>query len=73
MLTSCHLEIQFQTKLYTRSLTSRQALLDCSERAATPTGIALVEDPGLSKAREAAEATPVESVRPVAEILADNL
>ncbi|TQR08658.1 hypothetical protein FG382_20815 [Psychrobacillus lasiicapitis] len=42
--------------------------MDCSERAATPTGPALVEDPGLSEVKEAAEATPVESVRPVAEI-----
>ena len=32
-------------------------------KAATPTGIAWAEDPGLSAAREAAEAMPVERVR----------
>ncbi|MCM3637458.1 hypothetical protein M3152_06960 [Sporosarcina luteola] len=33
-------------------------------RAATPAGTARAEDPGLSEAREAAEAVPAESVRP---------
>ncbi|NYF23829.1 hypothetical protein [Sporosarcina sp. JAI121] len=32
-------------------------------RAATPAGTARAEDPGLSVAREAAEAVPAESVR----------
>ncbi|WP_432357800.1 hypothetical protein [Sporosarcina sp. UB5] len=32
-------------------------------RAATPAGTARAEDPGLSAAREAAEAVPAESVR----------
>ena len=34
----------------------------------TPTGTARAEAPGLSAAREKAEAVPVESVAPVAEI-----
>ncbi|MCG7346304.1 hypothetical protein MHZ92_19530 [Sporosarcina sp. ACRSL] len=33
-------------------------------RSATPAGTARAEDPGLSAAREAAEAVPAESVRP---------
>ncbi|KRG11872.1 hypothetical protein ACA29_14335 [Lederbergia galactosidilytica] len=34
-----------------------------AESAATPAGTARAEDPGLSAAREAAEAVPAESVR----------
>ena len=37
------------------------------EGAKTPTGTARAEAPGLSAAREKAEAVPVESVAPVAE------
>lgn len=38
-----------------------------AEGAKTPTGTARAEAPGLSAARETAEAVPVESVAPVAE------
>ena len=48
----------------------RLSLLDCSERAATPAGIALAEDPA-GACDEEAKATPAESVRPAAEIPAD--
>jgi len=34
-----------------------------AQAAATPVGTARAEDPGLSEAREAAEAVPTESVR----------
>ena len=41
--------------------------MDCSESGETPTGIAQAEAPGLSEAREKAEAVPVESEPAVAE------
>ena len=42
--------------------------MDCSGSGETPTGKARVEAPGLSEAREKAEAVPVESEPAVAEI-----
>ena len=42
--------------------------MDYSGSGETPTGIARVEAPGLSEAREKAEAVPVESEPAVAEI-----
>ena len=42
--------------------------VDCSGSGETPTGIARAEAPGLSVAREKAEAVPVESEPAVAEI-----
>jgi len=38
-------------------------MIDWSASRATPVGIARAEDPGRSKAKEAAEAVPTESVR----------
>ena len=38
-------------------------MIDWSASRATPVGTARAEDPGLSKAKEAAEAVPTESVR----------
>ena len=43
-------------------------LVDCSESGETPTGTARAEAPGLSEAREKAEAVPVESEPAAAEI-----
>ena len=44
------------------------APVDCSGSGETPTGTARAEAPGLSVAREKAEAVPVESEPAVAEI-----
>ena len=43
-------------------------LVDCSGSGETPTGTARAEAPGLSEAREKAEAVPVESEPTVVEI-----
>ena len=47
--------------------------VDCSESGETPTGTARAEAPGLSEAREKAEAVPVESEPAVAEINFHNI
>ena len=60
-----------KTEFYTSFLNKQQALLDWSERAATPAGTARAERPRRSASDEEIEAVPAESVRPEAEIPAD--
>ena len=53
---------------FKRHFIKKDLLVDCNEGGETPTGTARAEAPGLSEAREKAEAVPVESELAAVEI-----
>ena len=57
-----------ESVFFKQNTIKQDLIVDCNEGSETPTGTARTEAPGLSVAREKAEAVPVESEPAVVEI-----